>query len=910
MEYTLEQANALRQGVLNLYQELNENPDTKVLLEKNFWFEKKAEPCAAKLEKGEYKIGIVGVQSSGKSTILNMMLDYPLLPCAARVTTGAVVELSYSEEVRLEVIAMDGEAYPVDVAGMPQPLFQELKKYFCMCHRKVGLDHLIYFTDMDLAPDENGNPCEVPIEELDLSYADPMHRLVLLTNLTALYVDQNEKEKDAEDTRLNNFRRELLHKIGVPEEVENFRVKIGLDSEILRSGLTLVDLPGTGSATQETEKLKSHNQITMAAAEEAPVIILVMTPFMSEADIRPAEPILQTFTYRNMDNIEERLIPVANKIDMVPQGGSYKVDAEKLYEKLGMPISHTYGISAISAEHKIFCARPAISKRSYYWRRQSKMIPPQMQAMMDGGQIVEMLEQIYVQQSHFQEFYDYVLSYHSKFIMLESFQLLKYLFNSINNVLMEREICIHVKEGLLNNMGGMVQKCVVNYLQEAREEISKIAEDLHEELEKSKWLFENRVLNSLTATQDKFLDKIDVEHKELKDDVASKRKKMKKNIVGDIVLSRKNGKEKTSNQDIFNGIVDTLQTFDYPKSFNYLSSEMRKLCLDYERHMKAQVETHSKKIKDEYRRLEECLGGEMVDQWYKKAANGLLYAAAAQELQPADRKCLAEKIAEHDKTMWEQYVPDEGLRDKICGMGVLEEEEIEKLKGYCRENEESEQIALEFLNILDDTAKKIQELPADGRNGIDAQMEQVQEFCDKKQKAVAFDCSRMQMDFKNNVSQKNSTVVSQLKTNGVIATKTELVVADSLDNILNNKLEITREEERNLRMSVKAEFERIKMELSENIDMLSYDITRVFFPLAKTIDNIGQNISSTTVENVQKQKEEIQKEKEALKHLEPKGPVYEVVENCVKEFEPYAEVETIVSDYRQCEKEVKEHFAG
>ncbi len=908
--YTLEQATALRQSVLNLYQELNKNPDTKVLLEKNFWFEKKAGPCAEKLEKGEYKIGIVGVQSSGKSTILNTMLEYPLLPCAARVATGAVVELSYSKEVKLEIIAMDGKAYPVDVEGMKESLFQDLEKYLCMCHRKVGLDHLIYFTDMDLTPDKDGNPCEVPIEELDLSYEDPMHRLVLLTNLTALYVDQNEKVKDAEDIRLNNFRKELLHKIGVPKEVENFRVKIGLDSEILRSGLTLMDLPGTGSSTQETEKLKSHNQITMAAAEEAPVIILAMTPLMTDEDKKPARPILDTFKFQNMDNIEERLIPVVNKIDDVRQGGSYKSDAEDLYEELGMSISYTYGVSALQAEHRILGTRPTISKRSSYWRNQSIMMPPEMQEMMDSEKIIRMLERLYMEKSHFQEFYDYVLSYHSKFIMLESFQLMSYLFRSINNVLKEREICIRVKEGLLNSMGGMVQKCIVSYLQGAREELSKIADALEKELGSSKLLFENQVLSSLATTQEEFLQKVDVEHAGLKNEVKSKRKKMEANIIGDIVLSRRNGKIKTSNYDILEGIIDTLKTFDYPKSFEYLDSKMRKLCLDYERHMKAQVETHSKKIKDEYRRLEECFGGEMVDQWYQKAANGLLCAAVAQELQPADRKCLAEKIAEHDKTMWEQYVPDEGLRDKICGMGALEEEEIEKLKSYCRGNKKSEQIAPEFLNILDETAKQIQGLAADGRSGIDAQMDQVKEFCDKKQKEIAFDCSRMQLNFQNKVSKKNSDVVSKLKGSGMIATKTELVVKNSLDATLNNGLEITKEEERDLRGSVGAEFEKIRTELLENIDTLSYNITQVVFPLADTLDNIGQEIGSNTVENVQKQKEEIQREKEALKHLEPKSPAYETVEVCVKEFEPYAEVEAVVSGYRQCEKEVKEHFAG
>ena len=365
-ESLVEKAENLRTAALNLYEDVRKKENDVEVLGKE-WMEL-ARGRAEKLKNFRYNIGVVGVQSSGKTTLLNTLLGYPLMPSAAVVTTCSVTYIRYGEKLAVKAEDAYGKIYNMHLEKMSRALFEDLKRYTCKCHKKYSLDHLIYFTDADMSPDEEGNPCTLAAEELSLEYGNLMHRAVLLS----LYVDQNQNPELLDDTikEIIGERKLLLEKIGIPRSVKEYKVILEWNNPVLKNGLEITDLPGLGADVAASSGYKSHESITLEELNKTDSTLLILEPEMKKEHIDPLNPILTSYEMKKIKNLEERLIPVVNKIDLCGFKNAYMNKLNQVYKKYQLEIEKTYGIAALLAEQKIFEKNPEIPlSRSAFARR-------------------------------------------------------------------------------------------------------------------------------------------------------------------------------------------------------------------------------------------------------------------------------------------------------------------------------------------------------------------------------------------------------------------------------------------------------------------------------------------------------------------------------------------------------------
>lgn len=225
-------------------------------------------------------VGWLGMFSSGKSTCINAILHYPLLPTSILPMTGAVTKLVYSQKPYIRLIDKNKEGQEQCVYEFDKPLdktlFLALKRFFEMCQRNgndggVGLSNGRYFT-------KEGN-----VSTLD--FLDVRQGIMLLNNLFTAYIRQNEEQEKLEKNALEllRTREELLNTYfkKVAKEMNKgkpFKITIGWDSEVLKDGVSFVDLPGLGStvtdAYQNEKSARIHDEITSESLRECDVIVL------------------------------------------------------------------------------------------------------------------------------------------------------------------------------------------------------------------------------------------------------------------------------------------------------------------------------------------------------------------------------------------------------------------------------------------------------------------------------------------------------------------------------------------------------------------------------------------------------------------------------------------------------------
>lgn len=921
-ESLVEKAENLRTAALNLYEDVrNREKDVEVLGKE--WMEL-ARGRAEKLKNFRYNIGVVGVQSSGKTTLLNTLLGYPLMPSAAVVTTCSVTYIRYGEKLAVKAEDAYGKIYNMHLEKMSRALFEDLKRYTCKCHKKYSLDHLIYFTDADMSPDEEGNPCTLAAEELSLEYGNLMHRAVLVLVLLSLYVDQNQNPELLDDTikEIIGERKLLLEKIGIPRSVKEYKVILEWNNPVLKNGLEITDLPGLGADVAASSGYKSHESITLEELNKTDSTLLILEPEMKKEHIDPLNPILTSYEMKKIKNLEERLIPVVNKIDLCGFKNAYMNKLNQVYKKYQLEIEKTYGIAALLAEQRLFEKNPEIPlSRSAFARRNLEGVKELLE--MTGASQEEYIKKMLDKNmgySRFEEFAAYILDYLPKAEIMEALQLLIYLYQAVKTAVMMRKSRFRILSQFHRGGASAGVELVKKLDNDTKAEIAKLSATQAELMKEWRDALEIRMYKKLLPeVQKTFEEDICKEFGTMKDRIMEKRKALHANFIGDIVLSRNNGANPdTRNYPVWTGMLDTLENEKYQKTFDNLSDSVKAIFDDMVDRMEKIDEAFTTGFKASAEEFIYFCKERRV-KYYKEALQGILYAAAREELSDSQNRRIAGETAKYlrenePKSNAPKILTPEAaeILAKIETEAVLTKEEraiaekeAEKLFGTKEMEEKQKQMtSAEALNVISAFLDEFSKVYQDTANSIDTYIRQNIQRCQDRKNDAANDVVAAQLILQKKYYVKNKKVLTDMKTQGVIMTGTTMISASNVDNILQKGLKL---EDKDLKEG-KAEIKKIYNEISQAFLWISStkirELSNIVANLTDRIGAICQYGSRGFSQNLTELNKDMEKEKEGIRSLNPEGRYYKEVREVLQTFEKEDIAWKLRKELEQCHKEL------
>lgn len=280
---------------------------------------KRAREALEQLGAFRYNIGFAGPQSCGKSSLINAIIQYPLMPTCNLATTCTPVEVMYGKVIRMIIKDEDKDGKVVfdqKCGSISKGDFDRLKNYACNVMSIAIIENLQLFSDVYIAEDTNNLSRHIHMDQ-----NDPRQVALLLMILFTVYVHQNNKELNAKEKALNALRKETLTHFGIKKNTVNYRVVVQWDNPMLASGLMITDLPGLGSSaedkTEDGKVIKGHDTITKEAVLRTDTMAFMSEPLV----LADAVPVLETMVSNahllDVVSVDDRIVPIMNKVDLL-----------------------------------------------------------------------------------------------------------------------------------------------------------------------------------------------------------------------------------------------------------------------------------------------------------------------------------------------------------------------------------------------------------------------------------------------------------------------------------------------------------------------------------------------------------------------------------------------------------------
>ena len=780
-----------------------------------------------------------------------------------------------------------------------------------------------------MSPDGEGNPCTLDAEELGLEYGDLMHRAVLVLVLLSLYVDQNQNPELLDDTvkEIIGERKLLLEKIGIPRSVKEYKVILEWNNPVLKKGLEITDLPGLGADVAASSGYKSHESITLEELNKTDSTLLILEPEMKKEHIDPLNPILTSYEMKKIKNLEERLIPVVNKIDLCGFKNAYMNKLNQVYKKYQLEIGKTYGIAALLAEQKIFEKNPEIPlSRSAFARKNLEGVK-ELLAMTGASQeeyIKKMLDKN-MEYSRFEEFAAYILDYLPKAEVMESLQLLIYLYQAVKTAVMMRNSRFRILSQFHRGGASAGVEIVKKLDNDTRVQIAKLGNIQAELMKQWSQYLELRIYKTLLPDERiTFQQDISKEFGAMKDSIMKKRKTLHANFIGDIVLSRNNDSNPdTRNYPVWNDMLDTLKNEKYQKTFDNLSNHVKATFDD--------MVDRLEKIDDAFTTGFKASAEEFINfckerrvKYYKEALQGILYAAAREELSDSQNRRIAGETAKYlrenepksdtPKSNASKILTPEAaeILAKIETEAVLTKEEraiaekeAEKLFGTKeREEKQKQMTSAEVLNVISTLLREFETVYNDAAKNIDIYIQQNIQNCQVKKNAVANDVVKAQIELKNKYYNINKNLFTKMKEQGVIMTGTTLIREGELDRILQTYLELDKKDLKAAEDTVNDIYSKISQAFLEISTTKIQELTSLVANLKNRIGAICQYGSRGFSQNLTELNKDMEKEKEGIRSLNPQGRYYKEVWEVLQTFEKEDIAWKLRKELEQCRQEL------
>ncbi len=817
------------------------------------------------LEDFKYNIGIIGAQSSGKTSVLNVLLGYPYMPVANVDTTGAVVRIKYREKLGIELEKSDGRHTAIDLEGISEKLFEELKRYACRCIKEYGVEHFNYF----IAKSSKNNHGEVIVkpEDLKMEYGNLKHRVLLVLNFLLLYVDVKKDPQYLNQEVLDVIqkREELFSSLGLSETIREYSVIFYCDSPILREGLFFTDLPGMGSdGENHVEGEKTNEQVTLAEAQKVDAMMLVMMPKMSADDRRPLRNILPIFAGRKITNTENKLIPVMNKIDLA-QGG-YRNKVDELYKESNLELNseHTIGVSAFQAEKRIFDLNQELPLEK---SNNASALP---KVLRKAENIRSLMEENY-EMSNFDTIYGYISTYLPKAVMAESLQLMIYVYQEISSIVTLEKAALDINEQFMRSSGEISGETIKTLGSLVSNFSSKQAKEYREILDVA---FTNFLSNKISAAkQDEYVKMfkslIDSDQFNMSGKVRDYGNKLlqNSNMIGDIVLSRKNGRDiNEENTRNWNGLKNTVLEANCEKAFSYLQAssgdldeEFTKLMLDKDQ----EFERVMKKFREE---LVKNLHEKKQDV-IRQSVQGIVSAAGRGQLSNPQNYQEARKVAlyleEYSDAKEDGWMEHRDILEKIAQSSDWAAEECQGQAGADDKFEE-DIVTAATLEMIDMVITKVEEVLEDIAHTIETSSGARNEEIEKKRDEILAEVMEEKINLEQEYKKRNIEFLESIVGKGVFFTKTELIPSNQLSAALNGKLDFSAQERERYSEMAKKLFTKLVSGYEQLLDKKKQDIMKVSTVLYENLGELTGRISGYAVENESRYQEEIAQEKSLI----------------------------------------------
>lgn len=255
-------------------------------------------------------IAVVASVSAGKSSLFNSICGYPILPVASKTTSSVPTYITRINDQSQECVTVYGIKKEVDeedgftstrfvkdittkrtfgAKDISKEMFDELFEYMYFVTHGVKLDddkyeymttieNVAYFmksvekTDI-LFNGLDAQKWTISKEDFNLTYENPRHRLMLLLILLCAYVNQNDSEEEMGEyaKKVNQQRKQLFQKYKFPIGCD-YCVCLDWCNDDLPDNVTLIDLPGTGASTRDTETQSSHTALVRGILTEADAV--------------------------------------------------------------------------------------------------------------------------------------------------------------------------------------------------------------------------------------------------------------------------------------------------------------------------------------------------------------------------------------------------------------------------------------------------------------------------------------------------------------------------------------------------------------------------------------------------------------------------------------------------------------
>lgn len=262
-----------------------------------------------KHESAEALLAFVGETDGGKSTIINMIVGYPLLPSSNIPTSETPVELAYGEQPSLEVIVSKaGEKKQTFFFNDPKTLDNGKKWAIVQYVNAVYNSKIIMPENIDYYYDFANMTDADKIDQ----FCDVYRAIQLILVPLAASIGRGDPKSETKYNKEIRMQRELLSKEFDIEQHDSYYVRIRVPSEILKQHLVVADLPGLGSGNQR------QDEITKEYMAQADAYVL---PFdvngINTSSVVDAMGTIVKFEKMNHQGNDYRFLIALNKCDAV-----------------------------------------------------------------------------------------------------------------------------------------------------------------------------------------------------------------------------------------------------------------------------------------------------------------------------------------------------------------------------------------------------------------------------------------------------------------------------------------------------------------------------------------------------------------------------------------------------------------